>query len=239
MEKKMATKHLFVFIVLALFSLGLAACELSASTPPPAVATDEGSMGTLEAVLGNIATQTFVAGGGDVTPVAETPQAPAETPSSEETPAEEQGEEPAEPEPTEPPEEEEAEPEPAEPSPVEVPSPTPGIPASYTLQDGEFPFCIARRFNVDQYELLNINGLSLNSRPQVGFNLRIPQTGNPFSGDRSLQDHPTNYTVGAGETIYSIACKFGDVDPLSIARANGLEPPYTVRAGDRIHIPEY
>jgi LysM repeat protein len=238
LEKKMATKRMIGIIVFALFSLSLAACELSASTPPPPEATDEGAMGTLEAVLAGIATQTAAAGGVVATPVGETPSAPEEAPPTEGAPPEE-GEQP---EPTSPPEEEEGEepePEPEEPSPVDVPDPTPGIPTSYTLQDGEFPFCIARRFNVDQYELLNINGLSLNSRPQVGFNLKIPQTGNPFSGDRSLQDHPTTYTVAAGDSIYSIACKFGDVDPMSIAIANELDAPYNLSAGDRIHIPEH
>jgi len=229
----MATKRMIVFIVLALFSLSLAACELSASTPPPAGPTDEGSMGTLEAVLANIATQTAAAGGVAATPVQETPEAPAETPPAEEAPPEEAEEtEAAEPQ-------EEAEPEPAAATPVVVPTPTPGIPTSYTLQKGEFPFCIARRFNVNQYELLNLSGLSLNSKPQVGFNLRIPQTGNSFSGDRSLQDHPTTYTVAAGDTIYTVACKFGDVDPMSIAVANGLSSPYNLKAGDRINIPEH
>jgi hypothetical protein len=54
-----------------------------------------------------------------------------------------------------------------------------------------------------------------------------------------LQDHPTTYTVAAGDTIYSIACKFGDVDPMSIAIANDLDAPYNLDAGDRIHIPEH
>jgi LysM repeat protein len=231
----MATKRIFVLVVFALFSLGLAACELSASTPPPTAPADEGSMGTLEAVLGGIATQTAAAGGVAATPAQETPEAPAETPPAGEAPPEEA----EEPEPAEPPEEAEPEPEPAAATQVVAPTPTPGIPASYTLQKGEFPFCIARRFNVNQYELLNLNGLSLNSRPQVGFNLRIPQTGNTFAGDRSLQDHPTTYTVAAGDTIYSVACKFGDVDPMSIAAVNGLSAPYDLTAGDRIQIPEY
>jgi LysM repeat protein len=235
----MATNRMIVFIVLTLFSLSLAACELSASTPPPAVATDEGSMGTLEAVLGSIATQTFVAGGVVATQVPQTAEAPEATPPAGEAPTEQAGEQEPAPPPEEGEEPEESEPEPDEPEPVDVPEPTPGIPSSYTLQDGEFPFCIARRFNVDQYELLNINGLGLNSRPQVGFNLKIPQTGNPFSGDRSLQDHPTTYTVAAGDTIYSIACKFGDVDPMSIAIANELSAPYNLTPGDRIHIPEH
>jgi hypothetical protein len=31
-----------------------------------------------------------------------------------------------------------------------VPTATPGRPATYSLKEGEFPYCIARRFNVDQ-----------------------------------------------------------------------------------------
>ncbi len=57
------------------------------------------------------------------------------------------------------------------------PTLTPGIPKSYTLQKGEFPFCIARRFNVDPGELLNQNGLGTNSIVYAGLALKIPQTG--------------------------------------------------------------
>ncbi len=45
--------------------------------------------------------------------------------------------------------------------PVTPASPTTGPrPASYTLQIGEYPYCIARRFNVDPKELLTLNALS-------------------------------------------------------------------------------
>ena len=54
---------------------------------------------------------------------------------------------------------------PGTPAPVTTPlvvvaTATPGRPASYTLMQGEFPYCIARRFNVNQSELLTLNGLS-------------------------------------------------------------------------------
>jgi len=58
-----------------------------------------------------------------------------------------------------------------------------------------------------------------------------------YDRDRSLRDHPTTYTVAAGDTIYNIACKFGDVDPLVIAQINGLKPPYNLKAGQDISIP--
>jgi LysM repeat protein len=116
--------------------------------------------------------------------------------------------------------------------------PTEGpLPTSYTLQKGEFPFCIARRFNVNQTELLALNGLGLNSQVMAGTTLKIPQTGNPFVTERSLKEHPAQYTVVAGDTIYSIACKFGDVGPDMIALANNLESPYTLSSGQTIQIP--
>lgn len=118
---------------------------------------------------------------------------------------------------------------------IVAPTATPGLPATYVLQKGEFPYCIARRFNVNPAELLQLNGIG--SAVQPGFELKIPQTGNPFPGSRSLKPHPTTYTVGAGETIYFIACLFGDVAPDAIAYVNGLVEPYTLTAGQTLQIP--
>jgi len=96
-----------------------------------------------------------------------------------------------------------------------------GRPATYVLHAGEFPYCIARRFNVDPSDLLNLNGLSSGEVLQPGMTLSIPATGS-FPGDRALQAHPTQYTVAVNDTFYTIACAFGDVDPNTIAAANGL-----------------
>lgn len=112
-------------------------------------------------------------------------------------------------------------------------------PASYALKAGEFPFCIARRYNINQYDLLTLNGLSLAQANdlQVGFELKIPQSGKAFEGNPALKAHPVAYTVRAGDTIYSVACQFGNVDPLAIASANNLAAPYTLTAGAQINIP--
>lgn len=114
---------------------------------------------------------------------------------------------------------------------------TPGVPTEYELKYGEFPFCIARRFNVNQYELLAINGLGLNTPTYVGMIINIPQTGNPFDGEPTLKDHPAEYTVRSGETLEIIACDFGDVSPDMIAMQNNLEAPYTLTAGQVLIIP--
>ena len=111
-------------------------------------------------------------------------------------------------------------------------------PASYTLQAGEFVYCIARRFNVNPDETLSLNGLSDGQTIYPGLVLKIPQTGNAFPGDRMLQNHPTTYTVASSsESLYSIACKFGDVDPSSIASANGISVGSALTSGQQLSIP--
>jgi LysM repeat protein len=177
-------------------------------------------------MLEQFATQTAVAMSGEMEQPTETSPPPTEATQPSATPQPEAAD-------TEEPEVTEA------PAATEPPSPatTFEVPESYKLKEGEHPFCIARRFNVNQYELLNLNGLTLNSRPVVGFELDIPQTGNNFSGQRALRSHPTDYTVQAGDTVYSIACLYGDVHPLAIAEANGLESPYTLTAGTSIDSP--
>lgn len=123
---------------------------------------------------------------------------------------------------------------------VIVPTSTPGRPASYNLQKGEQPYCIARRFNVNQNELLLLNGLDTTSATKLpeGYLLRIPQSGNPFVGSRTLLAHPGTHTVSStNDTIYSIACEIGDVDPTQIIAANGLVSPYTLHINQVLNIP--
>lgn len=109
-------------------------------------------------------------------------------------------------------------------------------PSTYTLQAGEFPFCIARRFDVDPEQLLTMSGLSDGVLYPPGTQLQIPQSGS-FPGGRALRNHPTTYSASAGETIYAVACAFGDVRPEDIATANGLSVSATLTAGQQLSIP--
>lgn len=120
-----------------------------------------------------------------------------------------------------------------------VSTPEPGsTPSTYTLQVGEFPYCIARRFNVNPDELLALNNLADGSLYMPGLVLKIPQSGNPFPASRALRPHPATYTVSSsGETFYSIACLYGDVDPAAIASANGMALGSTLQIGTSIQIP--
>lgn len=111
-------------------------------------------------------------------------------------------------------------------------------PATYSLHEGEFPYCLARRFNVDPEALLKLNGLSSGqSYYAPGTSISIPQSGGTFPGTRALKAHPAQYVVTSGDTIYSIACEFGDVDPLGIVSANGLSGSYSLTTGTTIQVP--
>ncbi len=112
-------------------------------------------------------------------------------------------------------------------------------PGSYTLQKGEFPYCIARRFNIDPAELLSLNGLSSGDIYYPNLTLTIPQSGKPFPGTRALRSHPDTYTVAdASLTVYGVACAYGDVDPAAIVQANsGLSLASALTVGQKINIP--
>ena len=121
--------------------------------------------------------------------------------------------------------------------PTTTPVPAGVRPASYTLQSGEFPYCIARRFNVDPDQLISLSGLTSPDVYYAGLVLKIPQSG-AFPGSRSLATHPTTYTVvSSDETLYSIACKYGDVDPASIASVNSISVTAKLTVGQPIKIP--
>lgn len=119
------------------------------------------------------------------------------------------------------------------------PSLTP-LPAGspYVLQKGEYPYCIARRFDVNPNELLALNNLPNGDIYYQGLTLKIPQTGNRFPPPRALRNRPATYTVASSdETIYGVACAFGEVDPAAIAQANGISVGAALTAGQQLKIP--
>jgi len=216
MQLKRTFRTLILLLLVGSFTIGLASCRLPAS---------KGPQEDLEASEGfpvpGETKQATPAGGETVSSATQTAQvslpvvvSPGET--AQTTPG-------AYPNP-----EATAVPGAPEPTPTEVVyiEPTPGgPPETYTLQEGEFPFCIARRFDVNQNELLSLNGLTTNSFFYAGQELVMPQTGNPFDGERTLNEHPTTYKILEGDTLNTIACYFGDMSPDLIALQNNLSTP--------------
>jgi len=235
----MKSKQFMVIALLLLLTIGLSACERSASSAMPGAEGEEsfplpeaevGTPSALEA-LEAITTQTAIvaeSGGDQVAAPQAEEAAPVEEVKPTETPqpVAEPEAEPVEAEPQE-------EPEP-EPEPVEVEEYS--VPSQYTLQPGEFPYCIARRFDIAPATLLSANGLSHSSMTYPGTVLTIPQNAAHFNvGPRSLRHHPTTYVVRSGDTANSVACLFGDVDPRAIKAVNGIDGALPV--GQTIQIP--
>ncbi len=229
----MKKQPFIVIIALVFVMLGAAACQRSASAPPaPVSGADfpivEGTPAPMEA-LAMISTQTAIAEMGGVAPTGEaviagedvkpsaTPPPPAATvaPPAPQTNAQEEANNASQ----------------------EVNLDFP-VPDTYTLKPGEFPFCIARRFDIAPETLLAVNGLSSSSVTYPGTVLKIPKDAPRFNlGNRALRQHPTSYTVQPGDTVNSIACLFGDVDPRAIEAVNGLKGAYSLNVGQTLQIP--
>ena len=231
------TKRIIIVVSLAISAVFLlAACERSASQPVLATPTAENTLNTTPQPTGlslmetwgtstAVYEQTAVAMG-LITPAPSSEAGlPTLTPASPETtlPPVGVGSETPNPGTT---------PLPA----IVVATATPGRPATYTLQAGEFPYCIARRFDVAPADLLSLNNLVAGQDYPTGMTLSIPQTGS-YPGVRALQPHPAQYTVNVGDTFYKIACVFGDVDPTAIAAANGLAVTAPLTTGQILNIP--
>ncbi len=121
---------------------------------------------------------------------------------------------------------------------VVIPTVSSVRPTSYTLQQGEFVFCIARRYNLNPDDVLAMNNIVDSQTVYPGLTLTIPQTGS-FPGVRAWHSHPDTYTVSGNNdtTIYGVACYYGDIFPETIAAANNLPLSTTLTIGQQLTIP--
>ena len=87
-----------------------------------------------------------------------------------------------------------------------------------------------------------MNGITYENEALIGTgkNLILPQNSHWLSdryGERVSAPHPAQHPVVAGETLYSIACVYGDVTPEEIAVQNGLTSADQVVPGMTLSIP--
>ncbi len=219
------TSKLVALIAIALL-VTLSGCNLAASKKPEATATSsELGFMTKEAPVMTYAAQTEQAKSANVaTATPEGPGGGGDQAGGGIAPTEAQAVQPQQ--------------EQAQQQQAAQPIPTLERPSTYTLQKGEWPICIARRYDVNLSDLFSLNGLNMESRPAVGTVLKMPSGGNWNSahGSRALHEG-SSYTVASGDTVYTIACYFGDVSPEGILAANGLGSPADVKAGMTLKIP--
>jgi LysM repeat protein len=126
------------------------------------------------------------------------------------------------------------------PAPIVTKEPDPvsyAVPDSYTIHKGEFVFCLGRRFNILPADIMTLNGYKSGDILYPGEIVKIPSNSRAYLGERALQYHPTTYSVIPGDTLYSISCLFGDVDPRAIAAVNDLDVDQALTSGTILQIP--
>lgn len=106
----------------------------------------------------------------------------------------------------------------------------------YVVRTGETLSAIARKFETDVGELRRLNNL-LDDSIFVGQVIDIPYVeGMTAEGAPTATPAPYRYTVASGDTIASIAARFG-VTTINLIEVNGLIDPNNLVVGQELIIP--
>lgn len=110
---------------------------------------------------------------------------------------------------------------------------SPNTSGEHIVAQGDTLYKIAKHYGCTIDELKSWNNLS-NNEVSVGQRLLVSSKNLPTSlSPPSI--NTLQHEVHAGETMYSIATKYG-VNPTDLAQLNGIGPPYTVYPGQKLTI---
>jgi len=111
----------------------------------------------------------------------------------------------------------------------------------HLVVSGETLNGIANRAKVKRDVIIKANALKPPYNIRIGQKLSIPRGGQPATRPGANKKSPTpsgsaTYTVKSGDTLGGIANR-EQVPRILIAEANRIEPPYTLRVGQKLLIP--
>jgi LysM repeat protein len=106
---------------------------------------------------------------------------------------------------------------------------------SYTVKPGDRLFSIGRQFGVNPYAIAQANRIGPPYTIRPGLVLVIP-AGGTVGPSPTPGPAPARHTVVAGETVYSIARKYGR-SAAAIINANSLANPNFIFPGQVLNIP--
>ena len=110
---------------------------------------------------------------------------------------------------------------------------------TYVVVSGDTLGGIASRFGISLDELLAASGLTADSTLQVGQEIQVPAGGSAVEEVEEVTTPPpsgTSYVVESGDTLGSIAARFG-IGLDSLLAANGLTVDSIVEVGRTLTIP--
>jgi LysM repeat protein len=113
---------------------------------------------------------------------------------------------------------------------------TGGGTTSYTVQSGDTLGAIARRFGTTIAELVRINNLANPDALQVGQKLTVPGSGGGAAVSVPTAGQGKTYTVQRGDTLLSIARRFG-LTVKQLQAANNISNPDRIYPGQVLTIP--
>jgi LysM repeat protein len=124
--------------------------------------------------------------------------------------------------------------------PTATPTLEPGQTVIYVVRTGDTLYSIARQFNVTVQALTQINNISNSSYIQVGQQLIIPRgapmpSTTPAPTVTPVPANPIVYIVQGGDTLYSIARRYGTTVQ-AIAMTNNIVNPSRIFVGQRLVI---
>ena len=133
---------------------------------------------------------------------------------------------------------------------LDSPAPHPDRTLNYMIAEGDTLLAIALRLGIDPGDLAGANGLQSVDLIRAGEQLEIAPWENPATVRQpalappppeiaaaapTRPPEPTKYEVSAGDTVSTLAERFG-VDTETIVGANSLSSPDQIRIGDQLTI---